>query len=134
MPGNFFDSNVLVYLASGDRAKADRAESVLARGGVINVQVLGEVANVTRRKMGLSWADTRAFLSLLRRLLDIHAVTLETHDVGLALAERYGFSVFDGMIVAAALQAGCDSLWSEDMQHGMRLREGLRIVNPFRAD
>jgi predicted nucleic acid-binding protein len=55
------------------------------------------------------------------------------HETGLKLAERYGFSTYDAMIAASALHAGCDTLWSEDMQHGMALAEGLRIVNPFQA-
>jgi predicted nucleic acid-binding protein len=70
---------------------------------------------------------------MLRALLTVHPVTIETHESGLALSERYGLSIYDAMIAAAALQAGCDTLWSEDMQHGMALAEGLRIVNPFRA-
>jgi predicted nucleic acid-binding protein len=131
MPASFFDSNVLVYLASGDAAKADRAEAAIAAGGVIGVQVLNEVTNVARRKMRMSWADTHAFLDLLRSLLTVHPLTVEIHETGLRLAERYGFSTYDAMIAAAALHAGCDTLWSEDMQHGMALDEGLRIVNPL---
>jgi predicted nucleic acid-binding protein len=133
MPVSFFDTNVLVYLASAETAKADRAEEAIAAGGAISVQVLNEVANVARRKMRMSWADTHAFLSMLRGLLTVHPITLETHETGLGLAERYGLSTFDAMIAASALQAGCDTLWSEDMQHGMKFDKGLRIVNPFRA-
>jgi predicted nucleic acid-binding protein len=128
----FFDTNVLVYIASGDAAKADRAEAIVAAGGAISVQVLNELANVARRKMLLSWADIHALLDLMRGLLTVHPVALQTHETGLHLAERYGFAIYDAMIVAAALHAGCDTLWSEDMQHGMTLDEGLRIVNPFR--
>jgi predicted nucleic acid-binding protein len=133
MPASFFDTNVLVYMASGDAAKADRAEAAVGVGGSISVQVLNELANVARRKMRMSWPDTRAFLNMLRGLLTVHPLTVETHETGLELAERYGFSSYDAMIVAAALHAGCDTLWSEDMQHGMVLDEGLRIVNPFRT-
>jgi len=133
MPGSFFDTNVLVYLASGDVAKADRAEATLAKGGSISVQVLNELANVARRKMQMSWDETHAFLNMLRGLLTVHPLTVETHETGLRLAERYGLSIYDSMIAASALDAGCDTLWSEDMQHGMKLDEGLRIANPFRG-
>jgi predicted nucleic acid-binding protein len=133
MPASFFDTNVLVYLASSDAAKADRAEAIIAEGGSISVQVLGELANVARRKMQMSWDETHAFLDMLRGLLTVHPLTVEIHDTGLRLAERYGFSIYDAMIAASAVQAGCDTLWSEDMQHGMALDEGLRIVNPFRG-
>ena len=132
MSDSFFDTNVLIYIASGDVAKADRAEATVAAGGTISVQVLNELANVARRKMRMSWAETHAFLDMLRGLLAVHPVSLETHETGLRLAERYGFSIYDAMITASALHAGCDTLWSEDMQHGMTLDEGLRIVNPFR--
>ncbi len=69
----------------------------------------------------------------LRGLLTVHPLNVETHETGLRLAERYGLSTYDAMIAASALDAGCDTLWSEDMQHGMALEEGLRIVNPFRG-
>ena len=132
MPGSFFDTNVLIYLASGDPAKADRAEAIIGSGGAISVQVLNELANVARRKMRMSWQDTHAFLSLLRGLLAVHPLDVETHEAGLALAERYNLSIYDAMIAASALHADCDTLWSEDMQHGMALDDRLRIVNPFR--
>jgi predicted nucleic acid-binding protein len=131
MPGSFFDSNVLVYLASGDSSKADRAEAVLRDGGAISVQVLNEIANVARRKMKMSWQETRSFLSLLRGLLAVHPVTTETYELGLALAERYNLAIYDAFIAAAALLAGCDRLWSEDMQDGLAIDRRLRIVNPF---
>ncbi len=132
MPVSFFDTNVLVYLASGDALKADRAEVIIAAGGTISVQVLNELTNVARRKMRLSWDETHAMLTVLRGLLIVHPLTLEIHDNGLRLAERYSFSIYDAMIASSALDAGCDTLWSEDMQHGLVLDEGLRIINPFR--
>lgn len=132
MPGSFFDTNVLVYLAAGDSAKADRAEALVDAGGAISVQVLNEIANVARRKMALSWPETRAFISAIRGLLSVEPVTVEVHDTGLALAERHGLSTFDSMIAASALHADCDTLWSEDMQDGMVLDGRLKVVNPFR--
>jgi predicted nucleic acid-binding protein len=132
MPGSFLDTNVLVYIASADLAKANRAETIVAKGGAISVQVLNELANVARRKMRMSWRDTHTFLSLLRGLLTVHPLSVETHETGLALAERYNLSIYDAMIAAAALEAGCDTLWSEDMQDGMVLSGRLRIENPFR--
>jgi predicted nucleic acid-binding protein len=133
MPGSFIDSNVLLYITSGDAAKADRAEAIVGRGGAISVQVLNKIANVARRKARMSWQDTHAFLALLRDLLTVHPVTVETHDMGLALAERYNLPIYDAMVAASALQANCDTLWSEDMQHGLALDGRLRIANPFRA-
>ena len=133
MPGSFFDTNVLVYIASGDPTKADRAEAIIRDGGVISVQVLNELTIVARRKMQMPWPDIHAFLSILRRLLTVKPMTIETHETGLMLAERYNLSTYDAMIAAAALHADCNTLWAEDMQHGMALGAGLRIVNPFRT-
>lgn len=134
MPGSFIDTNVLVYLASSDPAKADRAESIIGTGGgIISVQVLNELTNVARRKMRMSWTETNAFLSMIRELLTAQPLTVEVHETGLQLAERYGFSIFDAMIAASALHADCDTLWSEDMQDGMTIENTLRIVNPFTA-
>ena len=132
MPASFFDTNILVYAASTDTAKADRVEAILAGGGTISVQVLNELANVARRKMLMPWPETRVFLNAFRALLAVHPLTVETHETGLGIAERYGLSIYDAMIAASALHAGCDTLWSEDMQHGLALKEGLRIINPFR--
>jgi len=133
MPGSFFDTNVLLYIASGDPAKADRAEELIGGGGMISVQVLNAITNVARRKMGMSWAETRAFLSIMRDLLSVRPLTIDIHETGLALAERYGMSIYEAMIAASALDADCDTLWSEDMQDGTVLNGRLRIVNPFRA-
>ena len=132
MPGDFFDTNVLLYLISGDSRKADRAEALVRNGGTASVQVLNEIANVARRKMRLPWDEAHAILALVRGLLIVELITVATHEAGLALAERYGLSVYDLMIAASALLAGCDRLWSEDMQHGMVISEGLRVVDPFR--
>lgn len=133
MPGSFFDTNVLLYLASSDIAKADRAEEIIAQGGVISVQVLNEIANVARRKMRMSWQDTRTFLNTVRGLVTVHSLTTDTHDTALHLGERYTLSIYDALIVAAALHAECETLWSEDLQHGMVIGEQMQIINPFRA-
>jgi predicted nucleic acid-binding protein len=134
MPGpkSFIDSNVLIYLLSADTTKADQAESVMKKGGLISVQVLNEVANVARRKLAMSWEEINEVLSLIRMLCPVEPLTVETHDKGMAIAERYGLSIYDAMIVAAALMGGCDTLFSEDMQDGLLIDNQLRICNPFK--
>jgi len=132
MPANFFDTNTLVYLMSADVEKASRAEELVAQGGVISVQVLNELANVGRRKMRLEWAELHLILGALHDLLEVQALTVETHQTGLKLSERYKLSIYDAMIVASALEAGCDTLWSEDMHHGLVVHDRLHIANPFR--
>lgn len=79
----------------------------------------------------MSRPETHAFIAPLRQLLRVHPLTGETHETGLALAERHGFSTWDAMIVASALLAGCDVLWTEDLQDGMEIEGGLRVTNLF---
>lgn len=126
----FIDTNVLLYLISGDETKANRAEAVLGEGGVVSVQVLTEFADVALRKYSCSWTKVQDVLSIVKALCDVRSISVETHDLGLSLAQRYKFRVYDGMIVAAAILADCKVLFSEDMQHGQRIGE-LEIRNPF---
>ncbi|MCU0573923.1 MAG: PIN domain-containing protein [Syntrophobacteraceae bacterium] len=136
MPGPevFIDTNVLLYLLSADHDKADRAEAVLRARGVTGVQVLNELANVALRKLAMPWEEIHEFLSLIRSVCPIVPLTIETHDRGRLVAERYNLSVYDAMIVAAALLAGCKTLYSEDMQEGLLIDQQLRICNPFAPD
>ena len=126
----FFDTNVLLYLLSADADKAQRAEELIAGGGVISVQVLNEFAAVASRKLRMTIPEIQECLEPIRGICGVEPVTLETHLRGLDLAERYGFSVYDSMIVAAALSANCEILYSEDWQDGQRIDE-LLIRNPF---
>lgn len=130
---SFFDTNVLLYLLSGDAAQADRAEAVLAQGGTISVQVLNEFASVAARKLGLSYPEIREVLEPVRAVCTVVPLTPETHDLGLQVAERYGFALYDALIVAAALLAGCRTLYSEDRQDGQTLDGRLVVRNPFAA-
>lgn len=127
----FVDTNVLLHLLSDDEAKADRAEALLAGRIVISVQVLDEFLNLTRRKMGLPWPAVEQALTDVQRFADVRPLTLATHRQGLALAKRYQLNVYDAMIAAAALEAGCTTLASEDFSHGQRFDGRLTIRNPF---
>ncbi len=132
MSGDFFDTNVLLYLTSSDPTKAAKAKILVAQGGAISVQVLNEIAHVIHRKSGRPWNEIRAFLATMRGLLDFVPLTVEIHEAGILLAERYRLSTYDAMIVSAALSRDCERLWSEDMHHGLLVEGRLRIVNPFR--
>ena len=127
----FLDTNVLLYLLSGDENRADRAEAVVAEGSVVSVQVLNEFAAVASRKLGMRYPEIREVLEPIRAICEVRSVTVETHEQGLRLAERYRFTVYDAMIVASALLAGCGTLYSEDFQHGQVVDERLVIRNPF---
>ena len=128
---DFFDTNVVLYLLSADPAKADRAEELLAMGGTISVQVLNEFAAVALRKLRMSWIEIREVLAQVRAVCAVEPVTIETHERALRLAERYGISIYDALIVSAALLANCKTLHSEDMQDGQVIERQLTIRNPF---
>lgn len=96
------------------------------------MQVLNELANVMRRKLAMPWQEVTEVLQLIHAVCQIEPLTITIHDRGLQLAERYQLSVYDAMIVAAALIAGCRLLYSEDMQDGLLVNKQLRICNPFR--
>ena len=128
----FFDSNVLIYLVSNDAAKSSAAASSLSDGGTVSIQVLDEFASVAIRKLRKSMPETRAALAGIRAVCTIVATGIENHEHGLDIAERYKYSVYDSMIVAAALQAGCSTFFTEDLQHGQKIGP-LTIRNPFRA-
>lgn len=130
MRGSFFDTNVLLYVVSGDDRKADRAAELIGQGGTISVQNLNEYANAARRKLDLPWERLHLHLKALRETLDVVPVTLSIHVRGLQIAQRYRLSTYDAMIVASALEADCETLWSEDMHHDLRI-DGLTIRNPF---
>ncbi len=131
MPGSFLDTNVLLYIVSSDHRKAGRAEELLQSDVTISVQVLNEIANVARRKLGFSWPDVRSFIGMICDVVTVVPLTAEVHAAGLDIAERYGVSVYDAFILAAALLASCDTVWSEDMQDGLLIDKRLRVANPF---
>lgn len=128
----FFDTNVLLYLLSGDDSKADRAERELSDGGVISVQVLNEFASVATRKLGMSITEVREVLAAVRAACTIVPLREETHDVGLQIAENFRLAIYDAMIVAAALLAKCKTLLTEGLQHGQTFEGMLELRNPFR--
>ena len=128
----FIDSNVVLYLLSGDAEKADRAEALLQSGGMISVQVLNEVASVCRRKLKMQWVEVEALLLAVKSACDVFPLTLASHERAIELAKRFQFSLYDANIVASALMSGAEVLLSEDMQSGM-LVDGLLIRNPFQS-
>jgi predicted nucleic acid-binding protein len=126
----FFDTNILVY-AQQTGAKADRARALLAGGGKLSVQVLNEFTAVSRRKLGKEWREIGEAISDVLALVEPPLpLTLDLHAAARACAEEQQLSFYDALIVASAIEAGCNALYSEDMQHG-RTIDGVVIANPF---
>jgi len=129
----FFDTNVLIYAFAKDDPRADAAQELLARGGVVGVQTLNEFVSVAVRKLRMPWTEVLDALSAIRVLCpSIIPLTIETHDQALRLAGRYRYHIYDSLVIAAALQASCSTLYSEDMRDGQVL-DSLTIRNPFRV-
>jgi len=137
MSNVFLDTNVLLYLMSADESKADRAEQLMLGDGlgsrVVSVQILNEFANVAMRKLDMSLPEIREVLQTVRIMCSVEAVTLETHDSGLDLSERYGFAIYDSMMLASALLADCSVVYTDYLQLGQNIEGTLAVNNPFAA-
>jgi predicted nucleic acid-binding protein len=129
----FFDSNVLIYaMVSGD-SRRERAQQLIDDGGEISVQVLNEFVAVARRKMRMPWEDMIDAVDTLRILFPTPlAITMDTHELALKIAQRYGFGIYDALIASSALKANCSTLYSQDMQDGQVIDGKLTIRNPFK--
>jgi predicted nucleic acid-binding protein len=131
MSGEAFDTSVLVYAITKDDPRTAVAVDLLEKGGTISVQVLNEFVAVARRKFQMPWSEVVEALAVIRVLCaEPVAITSETHDAAVRIAQRYGFHFYDSLIVAAAIGAGCTTLYSEDMQDGQTIGT-VTIRNPF---
>jgi predicted nucleic acid-binding protein len=129
---DFLDTNVLIYAVGKNDPRAAKAEALLASGGMISIQSLNEFVSVARRKPGMSWKEVKEFLDLICVLCPAPVpISLDTHRGALAIAEKYGYGIYDALIASAALEAGCKILYSEDLQDGQIINRQLTIRNPF---
>ncbi len=127
----FLDSNIVLYLLSGDAAKAERVQALLEAGAVISVQVLNEVTSVCLRKLKMPWQEVDALLLAVKAACEVLPLTVGSHEKAVELAKRFQLSFYDANIVACALLSGTPVLLSEDMHSGL-LIDGLLIQNPFK--
>ena len=129
----FLDTNVFVYAIVQDDPRSHHAEELIAEGGRVSVQVLNEFAAVARRKTSMAWGEVQLALESIKTLCpDPLPITLDTHQEALGIAEKYGFKIYDALIVASALEGRCTILYSEDMQDGQVIERQLTIRDPFR--
>jgi predicted nucleic acid-binding protein len=128
----FFDTNVLIYAVAEDDPRNTQAEELLASGGVLSVQILNEFASVARRKILMSWSDVTEALKAFRVLCPSPLpITIEMHEAALRIAEEHGYNIYGALVVSAALEAGCTTLYSEDFHDGQTIDGKLTIRNPF---
>ena len=127
----FFDTNTLLYLFSSDTNKADWISKNIQKSNVISVQVLNEFTSASLKKIKVSTKELDEFLGLFLEIYTIKPLDVETFNSSLRISRRYGYHQYDSMIIAAAIQAGCQRLYSEDLQHKQVIDKKLQIVNPF---
>ena len=127
----FLDSNIVLYLLSGDAAKAELVQALLEAGAVISVQVLNEVTSVCLRKLKMPWQEVDALLLAVKAACEVLPLTVASHEKAVELAKRFQLSFYDANIVACALLSSSPVLLSEDMHSGL-LIDGLLIQNPFK--
>lgn len=128
----FLDTNVLIYATLQTDQRAGAAQSLLKRGGTISVQVLNEFAHTASRRFRRPWPEIADAIGAMRTLCTrLLPVTATMHETAIRLAASTGYQIYDALIVAAALEAGCSTLFSEDMLDGHVIDGRLRIVNPF---
>ena len=130
----FLDTNVVLYAFREGDSRSQEAEALLGKGGLISVQVLNEFAAVARRKLNKSWEEIRRALGILRVFCpEPTPLTVKTHEAAFEIAERYKYSIYDGLIIAAALETGCKVLYSKDLEDGQVIENSLTIRNPFKS-
>ena len=135
---SFIDTNVFIYqLERLDAQKAGIADELIEHGiatqtACISFQVIQECINtaIFKAENPLTEEEMRKYMEdVLAPLYSVQS-SIRLYQASLDIRFRYRFSSYDSLIVAAALEAGCKTLYSEDLQHGQRI-EGLNITNPF---
>ena len=129
----FIDSNVVLYLLSGDIAKANRAQQLLQDGGIVSVQVLNEVTSVCQRKLKMPWQEIDSVIQALTAACVVVPLTLASHEKAVDISKRYQLSIYDANIIATALIARASTVLTEDLQDG-QLIESIVIRNPFKSE
>lgn len=129
----FIDTNVLIYAYFYDTPEKTALANRVIQGTQVylSTQVLLEFSNITRKKYGRSWQEISKAIEELTANFNIYVNTQNTILLATQIAERYGFSIFDSLIVAAALESDCTILYSEDLQHQQMIEGKLQVVNPF---
>ena len=129
----FIDTNIVIYALGPHSLKATFATPLFTSNPTISTQVLSETANVALKRLALPISEIRKLLLTLESLCRVEIIVPSTLHLAFDITERYGFSWYDSLIVASALEAGCDTLYTEDLHHGQLIEGKLTVTNPFSA-
>jgi predicted nucleic acid-binding protein len=129
----FLDTNVVVYLYSNDEPEKKATAMALFEqtSPIISTQVLSELANTLRRKFNLSYEVIGETIQEVQNACVVVPVLPETIVQALIFAKKYQYAYYDSLILASALAADCDTLFTEDLHHEQIVEKALIIRNPF---
>jgi len=129
----FLDTNILIYAFANGDPRASKALSFMVTGGTVSVQVLNEFVNVSRKRLARTWSEIERELAAIRTLLGPPLpLRAEDQEEAVRIAKRYNFGIYDSMMVASAIGAGCTILYTEDLHHGQKIG-ALTVRNPFKV-
>lgn len=129
----FLDTNLLIYAHTNlDTPKQHKIQSIIStEQTIISTQVFKEAANVLFKKFNFAWQDIQQVLLEMEQNNEVYTNTTTTIQSSCQIANRYGFSFYDSLIIASALEVGCSVLYSEDLQHGQVFDKEMTVKNPF---
>ncbi len=127
----FADTNVAIYALDADPAKRQTALGILDLRPLISTQVVNEYLNVLLVKRRLDRMAAHELARALMAACDVVSVTPAITDLAMNIGERFRIGHWDSLIVAAALAADCNTLYSEDLQNGQTFDGRLTAMNPF---
>jgi len=126
------DTNILIYaLDVTFPVKKQLSENLIDSLPTVSTQNISEFANVCLRKFKFDKSTTLTIINRLLKKCVLTNCTNSTYLLAEKLIDKYQFQLFDSIIVASAIEAGCETLYTEDMQHGLFIENQLRINNPF---
>jgi len=132
----FIDSNVLIYIYSEEGKKREKVLGIIEQNqSIISIQVINEFVNVVKKKFN---RENDEILKALKEIEEQFIIwdnfNLQLTRKAINLNERYKYSYYDSLIIAAARATECSLLYTEDMHHNHLIEDELRIVNPFYSD
>ncbi|MGE5341987.1 MAG: PIN domain-containing protein [Candidatus Omnitrophota bacterium] len=127
----FLDSNIVIYSLGADKFKKEIAVDLLKKSPCISIQVVNEVVNISIKKLKMPNFDAYDIGRMLMNNCKTIPLTENIVLKGFVISQRYGFSFWDSLIVAAAIESECSVLYTEDLQHNQNIENKLIVRNPY---
>ncbi|ACO02966.1 MAG TPA: PIN domain-containing protein [Persephonella sp.] len=130
----FIDTNILIYSISKNCQKCEIARQILIDNAdliTLSSQVINEFINVCIKKKILSEELTFMYANEFMDIFDFYIISKKEIRLAISIKQRYGFSYWDSLIIASALESGSSVLYTEDLHHNQKIENSLKIINPF---